>query len=155
MMKEIELTNGKVAIVDDEDYEWLSQWKWLCTHKGYAARCVRIKNGNPITVYMHREIIGPPDGMFTDHINHDKLDNRRENLRVCTMSQNNANIPKRKNNSSGRKGVYWREDAKKWIAQISPGGTRINLGYFSDINDASCAYKNAAEKYFGDFACSE
>ena len=85
-MKEIPLTRGKFALVDDEDYEWLSQWKWYCSTTGYAVRGCKNR-----ILYMHREIAKTKPGMLTDHINRNKLDNRKENLRFCSHRENMKN----------------------------------------------------------------
>lgn len=150
-MKQIELTKGQVAIVDDDDYEWLSQQKW-CYSKGYAIRMSSRKLGKQMGIHMHREILGTPDGMETDHINGDRLDNRKANLRICNHSQNEANQGKLSNNTSGRKGVCWDKNRQKWLAQIQVNYKQINLGCFTDIEDAAHTYEKAAIEYFGEFA---
>ena len=150
-MKTIELTQGKVTIVDDDDFERLNQWKWRYNTNGYAIRSISRKPGKR-TIRMHREIIGTPDGMETDHINCNKLDNRKENLRFCNRSQNEANRFKYNNNTSGRKGICWNKDRQKWVAQIQVNGKGVYLGRFTDIEDAAKAYEKAATEYFGEFA---
>jgi hypothetical protein len=91
-MKEIKLTKGKTAIVDDEDFDRLSQYKWQFAVIGYARRTVYVKGKKGRqTLYMHRDILATPSDMFTDHINGNRLDNRKENLRVCTQAENNRN----------------------------------------------------------------
>src|SRR4030066_2184242 len=112
-MKEIKLTRGKVAIVDDEDYEWINQWKWHCNGQGYAERHCDIP-GKRTMIKMHRLILNTPNGMETDHINHNRLDNRKSNLRVRTRSQNAINTPIRSSNTSGKKGVDWKKNVGKW-----------------------------------------
>jgi len=87
-----------------------------------------------------------------DHINCIPSDNRISNLRLCTRAQNSANIPKRTNNKSGIKGVCWHKKSKKWTAQICANYKIIKLGYFENIKDAELAYKEAANKYHGNFA---
>jgi len=89
-MRQIELTQGKFSIIDDEDFEYISQWKWYYLNLGYAVR----KSGgraNQKLVYMHRAIMCPPDELDIDHINRNRLDNRRSNLRICTRKENLAN----------------------------------------------------------------
>ena len=87
-MKEIKLTQDKVALVDDEDYKWLNEFKWYCA-AGYAARnSPKINGKQSINIFMHREINNTPKGMDTDHISHNRLDNRKVNLRTCTCSEN-------------------------------------------------------------------
>jgi hypothetical protein len=148
-MKEIPLTMGKVAIVDDEDYEWLMQWKWYCTTRGYATRGW---DGGAVHILMHREIAKTPDGMETDHINHNRLDNRKSNLRNCTPTQNKMNKGFDSRNTSGYKGVSWNKSAKKWFAYIRFNKQRVNIGVFEDIVEAAHAYDAAARKYHGEFA---
>ena len=105
-MKYIPLTQGKLAIVDDEDFEWLSQWKWHFNRKKYAARTINHSG----KLYMHQVILNTPKGMLSDHRNGNGLDNRRKNLRACNVQQNKANSRLPKNNTSGFKGVYWEKN---------------------------------------------
>lgn len=150
-MKEIPLTKGKVALVDDEDYERISRWKWHYTPNGYAAHTIwspekKVNRG------MHREVMQTPPGLETDHINGNKLDNRRENLRICTSSQNKANSGLSKMNTSGYKGVRWRESRQKWEVDIRKDGRKVFLGRFDDIIEAAKAYDLAAKAHYGEFA---
>jgi hypothetical protein len=154
MIKEIKLTQGKVAIVDDEDYAWLNQWKWCYSTAGYAIRAIRI-NGKRKTIFMHRIILKTPNDLFTDHINRNKLDNRRENLRICTASQNKANQSAQHNNTSGKKGVTWQKDIQRWKAQINFKQKIIYLGDFKDIEEAARAYAKKSFELFGEFASTE
>lgn len=154
-MKKIKLTQGQVAIVDDNDYEWLSQWKWYAHKRSeniyYAARR-ETRNGKRAMVAMHREIIKTPEGMHTDHMNGNGLDNRRQNLRICTNRENRWNQRKQKQTSSKYKGVSWRKAEEKWRAQIGYDGKRIHLGYFDKEEDAHQAYCKAAKRFHGEFA---
>ena len=155
MTKHIKLTQGKVALVDDVDFEWLDQYKWFCdkTHSGYRAmRHNPTKNGKRKMVYMHREIMDASSGIQVDHINHSTLDNRRSNLRLCTNTENTRNGRKRTNNTSGFKGVIWKKDHKKWAAQATLNGKHHHLGYFDDVIKAAHAYDTFAHKHFGEFA---
>ena len=153
-MKEIELTQGKVALVDDEDYEYLRQWKWYygCeggkNKSGYAVRS--ITNPKRALIFMHRVIMSTPTGMETDHINCNKIDNRKENLRVCTRLQNKKNNPLMKNNKTGYKGVSINNNRYK--VKISVNKKQIHLGYFDKVEDAAKTYNLAALKYHGKFA---
>jgi hypothetical protein len=150
-MKEIKLTQGKVTVVDDEDYEWLNQWKWH--YAGGSALRNIVKNKKWKSIWMHRLIMNTPDDLYVDHINHNRLDNRKKNLRICTTGQNNRNSLKRKNNKSGYKGVYWKKQSKKWCAEIGINNERMYLGLFVDIKDAVNAYNRKAKELHGEFAC--
>jgi hypothetical protein len=150
-MKEIALTNGGVTLVDDEDFERLSQHHWSRHAKGYVIRYA----SRTVMVWMHREIMGLPRGdkRCVDHINGAKADNQRSNLRVCTRSQNNMNRAMQGNNKSGFKGVYWCRREEKWLAKVRVDGKRITVGAFDTAESASEAYKAAATQYYGEFAC--
>lgn len=154
-MKRIPLTKGEHTIVDDSDFEYLNQWKWH-TMKGYAARKdYSLGRSNPIYIYMHRLLADTPEGMITDHINGNKLDNRRGNLRQCTKSQNAMNVGVRKDNKSGYKGVHKnnpKANSKLWKSEIKHNGKRVFLGYFNDPEVAASVYKEAQKKYHGEFA---
>jgi len=101
---------------------------------------------------MAREIMKPPVGMQIDHINHDTLNNQRENLRICTPSQNNMNKAKRKDNTSGYKGVCWQKEVKKWQAKIKVNQKQIYLGCYDNKELAYEAYIKACKKYHKEFA---
>jgi HNH endonuclease len=130
-MKIIPLTRGQVAKVDDEDYEYLSQWKW-CATKGnagyYAKRAIR-KGGKPADLLMARFIVGVTDSkIFVDHRNNDTLDNTRNNLRVCSNAENTCNRRSAKSSTSKYLGVSFFKQMRKWKAQIQKQGKRIYLG---------------------------
>ena len=150
-MKEIDLTQGKKAIVDDEDFEWLSQWKW-CYDGNYAVRHSPTVNGKRRPIWMHREIMKTPEGMETDHRDMDKINNRKENLRICLLSENQRNRVAYANNTSGYKGVTWNRRDKEWRAQITVESRIIQLGGFRTAEEAALAYDEAALKYHGEFA---
>lgn len=157
-MKTIPLTQGQVALVDDQDFEYLNQWKWYanwhqCTHSFRAERNSSRKNGKHKTIRMHRVIMDAQPGQQVDHRNHDTLDNRRENLRFCTYSENQQNQRPRMG-SSKYKGVWWYKSSRKWQTQISLNGHRHHIGYFVDEIEAARAYDNAAHKLFGKFSCT-
>lgn len=146
-MKRLVLSQGKVALVDDSDFEWLNQWKWSYRAK-YASRRQSGPRKPHITIYMHRVINNTPHGFDTDHINRDRLDNRRINLRTATRSENNLNKGRRVDNLSGYTGVTWRKDARKWIAQLNINRKHIYLGRYESLEDALNARKSAERKYF-------
>jgi|SRR5690606_5995401 len=151
MAKEIPLTQGKVAIVDDEDFEWLSRYRWAYNKRlGYAQRSIR-KDGKLASLAMHRAIMQPPPGMQVDHINGDRLDNRRCNLRIVTNQQNSFNRQPQKATSQ-YKGVGWYKPYQKWRAKIKINGKTKHLGYFDDEKEAALAYDRAARELFGEYA---
>jgi hypothetical protein len=154
MPREIPLTKGYVAIVDDDDHEWLSQWRWFAlvgSNAVYAHRSVRI-DGKRRTLRMHRAILGAPKGMGVDHIDHDGLNNTRANLRLCTQSQNLGNQRLRTDGTSAYKGVSWHTQRGKWQAHIKRDDKHKYLGLFTDEIDAALAYDAAARELFGEFA---
>jgi hypothetical protein len=154
-MKFIPLTQGKYTKVDDEDYDWLMQWKWFFLNGAYAARHTKgSRNTKRKFVFMHREICHTPAEMETDHIDGDGLNNQRGNLRHCTSQQNNRNRGIRENHISGFKGVSWRSDAKKWRAYINLNMNENTtfLGLYSNPEEAARAYDVSARKAFGEFA---
>ena len=142
MSKKINLTKGMVAIVDDDDYGWLSKWSW-CFQGRYAVR----GNSGGERFYMHRAINKTPEGMDTDHVNHNTLDNRRKNLRTVTTQQNRWNNRMPKHNTSGFMGVCWDKDRNKWTAKLGLMGKCIHLGRYVNKLDAIKARKIAEEKY--------
>lgn len=154
-MKKIPLTHGKFALVNDEDYEWLNQWKWSYhqnpSGNKYARRREQI-NKQKRHIWMHREILKTPKELFTDHINGNGLDNRRSNIRICTLSQNQHNKRVIKRGSSKYKGVSWHTRANTWIARIREGDKLIHLGYYKDEIMAAKAYDKRARKSYGEFA---
>lgn len=150
-MKKIPLTHGKFAIVDDEDYEWLNQYKWCAVKIRNTYYAMRAEKGEHIA--MHREILGlvKGDGKQTDHRNHNGLDNWRCNMRVCTHSQNQHN-QRKQNGTSKYKGVSWYKRDKKWRVCIQINERRICIGYFDNEIDAAKAYDTKAKELFGEFA---
>lgn len=151
-MKEIKLTQGKVAIVDDEDYEELSKHKWFYSTHGYAVRNSSWVNGKRTMIWMHRVINKTPDGFDTDHIDGNKIDNRKGNIRTVTRQQNIFNSCSTPNTSSRYKGVYYQIDCKKWRAQIRFLGRIVYLGLFKSEAYAAMVYNNFAKEYFGEYA---
>ena len=154
-MKMIPLTKGYSAVVDDEDYQHLSLTKWRSNiHDGKIYAICNVRRGGKYTAeYMHRIITCAPFGKVVDHINGDTLDNRKENLRVCSDSQNSQNRRQVRSNS-GFKGVSFYRNYGNWEANIQVNKKKIKLGYFSDKYEAALAYDRAAREYFGEFACT-
>jgi len=155
MPKKITLTQGKIVIVDDEDYDWIRQWKW-CAAKDhqcfYAVRGIWIK-GTYKAIRMHRQILNPPPNKEVDHINGDGLDNRRCNLRISTRSQNGANQrAQQREKTSQYKGVRWCKEVQKYRAYIKVNGRQKHLGYFNSEEVAAQVYNKFATEYFGEFA---
>ena len=154
-MRRIKLTQNKFALVDDCDYEYLSQWNWCYDPKGYAMRGSGTR-ANQHMVYMHRVVAKRAGLRITrkqvDHRDEDGINNQRNNLRVATTSQNMSNRGPQKNNTSGHKGVWWDKSRSKWCAEITVKQKKHYLGRFINKQDAARAYKLAAEKYFGEFA---
>ncbi len=151
MSKFISLTQGKIAIVDDEDFEQLNKHRWFAVQDTpnlwYAIRIIR-ENGKSRTIRMHREILKPKKDKMTDHINGNGLDNRRANLREVDQSLNQHNRHKlQTNNSSGFNGVSWDKKRRKWSARIELNGEKKYLGHFKSENNASLAYQQAKEAY--------
>jgi len=156
--RKIPLTQGKFALVDPEDYEELSKYKWYAVRSPrgfYAVRSIKAKNSRSgqKSVRMHRVILKAPEGKFIDHINHNGLDNRKSNLRICTMQQNSWNMRKqRRNCTSQYKGVAWHKGEGKWQARIICNGKSFSSGYFDDEKAAAMAYDDKAKELFGEFA---
>lgn len=149
MTKTIPLSQGKLALVDDNDFEWLSQWNWTYDqrkHTAYAYRHVYKDSQFVKTVRMHRAILNPPPDMHIDHINGDGLDNRRCNLRICTHAQNLWNSRKREGTTSQYKGVSWQPAHECWIASIGIHGKSSHLGCFDSEEEAAIAYNYAARE---------
>ena len=148
-MKVIELTQYKFALVDDADYDALAAVKWCAHTEQRTTYAMRSSEGR--TVLMHRVITAAPPGVQVDHINGDGLDNRRENLRLCSNAENAQN-QRVKPHSSKYKGVTWYARSGKWQAQIQIDGRNKHLDYFTDEIAAGRAYNEAALKAWGEFA---
>jgi hypothetical protein len=161
-MKKIALSGqrgqGKYALVDDEDYEYLSRFRWFWGPTStYATGYV---TGDGRMSLMHKLVINVPAGYFADHINGDRLDNRRSNLRVVTGSQNNWNMGASSRNQWGLRGVSYHKKAGKWEAYLGIGGNakagvrtrKIYLGLYTSPEAAGRAYNVAAIQFYGDYA---
>lgn len=158
MIKIIPLAQGLFTIVDADDFDILSQYKWQLKKptKGrttYYTFCVTpSKNGKRKSIFMHRLLMDAKSGQLVDHINGNGLDNRKSNLRIATQSQNSANSKLPITNTSGFKGVSWCKRSRKWMASIRINKLKKTLGYFTDPIVAAKAYDVAAKSHFKTFA---
>lgn len=134
---------------DLDDYEQIKDYCWYVSINGYIT--TRLYNERK-QIRLHRLLMNFPDKMVVDHINHNKLDNRKCNLRICFQKENASNKSKSKNNTSGVTGVCWHKKAKKWHSQIKHNRKNIHLGLFDNFDDAVKARREAEEKYFGEFS---
>ena len=147
-MREVLVCGGHIALIDDADFDLVSKRNWWM-RKGYPSTSNPGKS--PRQLPMHRVIMNPPSGMLVDHINGNPLDNRRENLRLCTLSENNRNVSVQSRSKSGLKGVAWYSAGNKWKVQIQANGKRTHIGYFSNKEDAHRAYCEKAKELHGEF----
>lgn len=157
IFRRIKLTHGQFAVVDEDNFEsinahrWSARWnRGTCSY--YAARSSPRKNGKQHTIFMHHAVLMATPGEYVDHKNHDTLDNRRQNLRLCKQNQNCSNRRRRSDNTSGLKGTTWRKDRNIWQAQIMANGKQNHLGYYTSREDAGRAYDVAAIRLHGEFA---
>ena len=150
MTKEIQLTQGQVTTIDDKDYPSVSKHKWYAKKSKYGYNAYTSINGKDTK--LSRFIMKPKKNMVVDHINHNTLDNTRNNLRICTSHQNNMNQNLNSKNKSGYKGVHYDKASKKWRAKLQIDGKKKHLGYYDSPEMAARAYNGAALFYFGEFA---
>jgi len=146
-VKRIPLTHGFYAYVDAADYEWLSQWHWRAYSNGYAGRYEKRK-----LIYMHRQIMRPPPGRIVDHVNGNRFDNTRLNMRNITRRQNMYNKGKHVGTASIYKGVNYDKRRNKWYARIGCGQERFYLGYVDIEAEAARAYDRKAVELFKELA---
>lgn len=149
MLKQIPLTKGAFALVDDADYDWLMQWKWRLNSKGYAIRSYNV-DYKEIVLCMHRVIMDALSGQFVDHIDGNRLNNTRANLRFVTQQQNLQYRRVFQSSSTGLKGVS--RHANRWQARIGLNGQIIHLGYYVQADAAAQAYDVAARLLFGEYS---
>jgi len=139
---------GEQFIIDADDQVLIQPYSWYKTNNGYIATRDSMDN----LILLHRLIMGVEGKSVIDHINHDTTDNRRENLRISTYSENMFNAKLRSDNSTGATGVHWSFQRGKWQAEIQVRGKTHHLGFFEDIEDAVVARKAGEEKYFGEYS---
>jgi hypothetical protein len=145
----------KFSLIDNEDFEFLQKWEWKWTLQGYAVKVKALKGDKNTHRAMHRLIMGAKEGTFIDHINRDKLDNRKINLRFCTFQQNTwnrAKVSDTRGYKSKYKGVGWDKKQNKWFAMIYKDYIDYHLGFYDLETEAATAYNEAAKKHFGEFA---
>lgn len=142
-------TNGKEFYFDLEDYDKIKDYCWFKNDSGYILSVLKKIDGKQKRIRMHNLLIGD---YGIDHINNNKFDNRKSNLRKVTASQNNMNKRLRQDSTSGYTGVYWGKQHNKWMAKIVVCGKQIHLGFFDNFEDAVKARKQAENKYFGEFS---
>ena len=148
--RRLPLTNGKFALLDAEDYYRLSQFNWHAARGSKTFYAVTTRKGK--RVIMHREIMNAPEDLFVDHIDHDGLNNRKSNLRLCTHAQNSCNKPSR-TGASKYKGINKDKYGKKWTARVHAGNKTIHIGTFATEIEAAKAYDKKAVELHGEFAC--
>lgn len=132
-----------MILLDKEDEYLLEKYRWSLNNRGYAQARV---NGQTIT--LHRLLMGNPKGLEIDHRNLDKLDNRKNNLRTCTHSENSRNRKVKSNSKTGYKGIHKEKNSDKWRVRIN----RKHIGYFNELNHAIDAYNKAVREFYGEFA---
>ena len=156
-MKEISLTKGYNTLVDDEDYERVSQFKWYAAESWQHAQVYACSRGPGLMnsrgrskiSFMHRFILGPKDCEIMDHHDGNGLNNQRANLRVVTQTVNRVRVRRLSRNKTGYRGVSWAKNARKYIALIYRGGKKYHLGYFDNLEEAGAAYDVAASRLYG------
>jgi hypothetical protein len=153
MTREVALTRGYVALVDDEDYARVAARRWQAVLGGGNVNRASSPDGRGGRVYLSRFLMAAPSGFVVDHINGDPLDNRRANLRLCSQGQNRRNSRRHRNNTTGFKGVCQRRARPgRWFAQITVERQTYFLGTFKTPEAAARAYDAAALEYHGEFA---
>lgn len=139
---------NKPFYFDLDDYDKIKDYCW---RENRTSGYIITNTYNNVSLGIHRLIMDCPKEMVVDHINHNRIDNRKVNLRICTVQQNNFNLLTKSTNTSGHTGVSWSKSVQKWHCYIGVNGERINLGCFDDINEAIKVRKEAGIKYFGEF----
>lgn len=143
------LPTGESFKVDREDYGTVSRYRWVTNAAGYFVTSLGKRNKH---IFLHQLVLKPPEGKIVDHIDGDKTNCRKENLRLCTYKENAWNSTLSSTNKCGYKGVYWASDRKKWRAEITVDGKHIHIGSYNTAEEAARAYDEYALFYFGEFA---
>lgn len=155
-MKKVKISSrlhDKYALVDDEDFDTVSKYKWFISPQGYVwASDYSDGWRNKKTILLHRLILPVPPGYTVDHKDRNPLNNQRFNLRQASYSQNNMNTKTRSDNTSGHRGVYWEKRRNKWRVCINFKSRQIHVGQFSDKHDAIQAYQSKARELYGEYA---
>jgi hypothetical protein len=149
-MKEIQLTQDKVALVDDYWYDYLMQWSWYCRHDAKSKTFYAARGSHQKTIFMHRVIMTTPDTLEVNHIDFDGLNNQAYNLENVTHAQNTQHRQMSRGNTSGYVGVT--KCRNSWHAALMANGVLIYLGSHKTKEDAAKSYDDAAIKYFGERA---
>jgi hypothetical protein len=147
-MKILKTEDGHDSVVDDDVFEWAQNYKWSISQYGYVSRRSSLND----RIFLHRMICNTPEGWHTDHINGEKLDNLRSNLRVASTKENIRNSHRRSDNKSGYKGVHYRKDRGTYSAEICKDGIKTRLGCYKTAKQAALAYNTAAKELFGQYA---
>lgn len=156
LYRKVPLKNGLYAIIDEDDYKFISYFRWSireCPHTTYAFCNIRDQDMKWTTCSMHRFIMSSPKGLIIDHINHDGLDNRKDNLRICSAAENVRNSRGKRIRKHKYKGIRWNKGSNKWESKIVFNRKEIYLGGFDSPELAAKAYNSGATKYHGEFAC--
>ncbi|MEJ5312201.1 MAG: HNH endonuclease [Anaerolineae bacterium] len=151
MVAHLPVGQGRVTLVDDEDYQRFKDYPWFVAHNGYVVGYVPYR-GRFTLSYLHRLVLDAPPDWRVDHCNGDRLDNRRANLRLATAAQNAHHRQPVAASQTGLKGVGWHKARGKYHARIQYQGLRCHLGYFLEAETAALAYDEAARRLFGAFA---
>lgn len=147
------LRNGEETLVDSEDYENLCRFVWSKHSAGYVVRSEGSSRKSTFKQYLlHRELLAAPESSYVDHINGDKMDNRKVNLRLCTNKDNTRNSSPHKDSSSVYKGVSWYSPTSNWTSRISADGFLYHLGRYPTELEAATAYDKKAKELFGEYA---
>jgi hypothetical protein len=145
--------NKLPILIDDEDIEKVSKFRWYVNEDGYAVRNRSWKEtSDTIPLKMHRLILNSLKGSSTDHINGNKLDNRKSNLRICTIAQNNFGRGLKSNNTSGVKGVHLHKPTGKWMVRVAANNKRHYFGLFSSKEEAIGVYNENCKLLHGEFS---